>query len=272
MSLIKKINESSTFIKSKIKETPDIAIILGSGLGDLTDNFENKITVKYNEIPNFMQSTAVGHAGELVYGTVSNKKVIAMKGRFHFYEGYDISDVVFPVRVFKALNVKTLIITNAAGAVNKEFNPGDLMLIKDHINLTGRNPLIGKNYDELGPRFPDLSNVYNKDLRDKVKELSKSLNIELKEGVYAWWTGPTYETKSEVKMMRTLGADACGMSTAPEAITAAHSNLNTIGISCITNMAAGILDEPLSHEDVVKVANLAKEKFSKLVLNLIKEL
>lgn len=272
MSLINKINETTNYIKENINLNPKIAIILGSGLGDLTDKFENNKSLSYNDIPNFKTSTAVGHSSELVVGILGGKEVIAMKGRFHFYEGYTLEEVTFPVRVFKALGIEKLIITNAAGAFNKAFNPGELMLITDHLNLVGINPLMGKNYDELGPRFPDLSNTYNKELRNLVKEVSKDLNIKLNEGVYGWWSGPTYETPAEVRMMRTLGADAAGMSTAPEAIVAAHSNLKTVGISCLTNMASGILDEPLSHEDVVKVANSAKEDFTKLVEELIKRI
>jgi|SRR5690625_1023523 len=272
MSLIKKINETTNYIKQNIKLNPKVAIILGSGLGDLTDKFEDKQSLSYNNIPNFKQSTAKGHSSELVVGKLGGKEVIAMKGRFHFYEGYTLEEVTFPVRVFKALGIEKLIITNAAGAVNKSFNPGELMIITDHINLVGINPLMGKNYDELGERFPDLSNAYDKTLRALVKDTAKSLNIKVNEGVYAWWSGPTYETPAEVKMLRTLGADAAGMSTAPEAIVAAHSNLQTVGISCLTNMASGILDEPLSHEDVVRVANNAKEDFTKLVEKVIENL
>lgn len=221
---------------------------------------------------NFPISTVEGHAGKLVIGNFQGKQVVAMQGRFHFYEGYEMNDVTFPVRVMKLLGVKTLIVTNAAGAVNADFNPGDLMLITDHINLSGRNPLMGKNLDDFGPRFPDMSNAYDKDLRNKVKEIANNIGITLQEGVYAMFSGPTYETPAEVRMARILGGDAVGMSTAPEVVVANHCGLKVIGVSCMTNMAAGILDQPLCHEEVMETSNKVKETFIKLMTNIIKNI
>ena len=267
-----KIKEAASFILKKITYKPEIGIILGSGLGAIADQIENPEFYPYSEIPHFPISTVQGHAGRLVVGTLEGKTVVAMQGRFHYYEGYPIQEVTFPVRVMKALGIEALIVTNAAGASNPEFNPGDLMIIKDHINLAGANPLIGKNLDEFGPRFPDMSDAYNKELRTKVKAIAQNLNIPVQEGVYAWFSGPTYETPAEVKMARVLGSDAVGMSTVPEVIVANHSGIKVIGISCLTNMAAGILDQPLSHIEVMETSELVREKFINLVKNIIKEL
>lgn len=265
MHLTSDINQARDFIKGLTDYTPEIGLILGSGLGSLADEIKNPITIPYTEIPHFAKSGAIGHANELVIGELMGKTVVAMKGRFHYYEGFTLDEVTFPVRVMKALGVEKLIITNACGAVNTSFNPGDLMLITDHINLVATNPLIGPNNDELGTRFPDVSQVYNRELRSIAAEVAKEQNITLQEGVYAWWSGPAYETPAEIRMIRTLGADAVGMSTVPEAIVAIHGNMKVLGISCLTNMACGILDQPLSHDEVIEVAALAREKFIKLV-------
>lgn len=270
--MLNKINEAKNFIETKTNIKPEIGIILGSGLGDLANNVVEGIQIPYNEIPHFMTSSAIGHSNELVIGKLNNKNVVLMKGRFHFYEGYDLKETTFPVRVLKSLGVKTLIITNSCGAINLDFNPGELMLITDHLNMVGINPLIGHNIDELGPRFPDASNIYKKHLQKLVKNVATELNIKLNEGVYAWWSGPSYETPAEIKMLRTLGADAVGMSTVPEALIASHANMDVIGVSCLTNMASGILDTPLSHSEVVRVANEAKETFEKLILNVVNKL
>lgn len=270
MDLQAKIKESAKYILEKTKFQPEIGLILGSGLGAIADQIEDAEFYPYNEIPNFPVSTVEGHAGRLVVGTLEGKKVVAMQGRFHYYEGYHMQEVTFPVRVMKLLGIKTLIVTNAAGAVNTGYKPGDLMLISDHLNLSGNNPLIGKNLEEFGTRFPDMSDPYNKELRQKVKEIAKSLEIELQEGVYACMSGPTYETPAEIRMIRTLGGDAVGMSTAPEVIVAAHSGIKVIGISCMTNMAAGILDQPLNHREVMETSEIAREKFIKLMRNVIK--
>lgn len=272
MEYINKIKKASEYVESKVGFQPEIGIILGSGLGGMAEKIENKTIVKYEDIPGFPISTVVGHAGQLVFGDLAGRKVVAMQGRFHYYEGYKLEDVVMPVRLMNMLGIKDLIVTNAAGGVDKTYKPGDLMLITDHINFTGKNPLRGKNLDDLGPRFLDMSSAYNKDHMDLTKEVAKDLNIDLKEGVYMWLTGPTYETPAEVRMARVLGADAVGMSTVPEVIIANHEGVRVLGISCITNMAAGILDEALDHEDVVKTSLKVKESFEALVEAVISRL
>lgn len=263
------IQEAVSYIQQLTDVKPTIGIILGSGLGPFADTMENAVRISYDHIPHFAKSAAVGHANELVIGEVAGKKVVAMKGRFHYYEGFTLDQVTFPVRVMKMLGVEKLIITNACGAVNTGFAPGDLMLITDHINLTANNPLIGPNNPELGVRFLDVSEVYSKKLRAIVTEVAKELDVTLRHGVYAWWTGPTYETPAEVRMIRVLGADAVGMSTVPEAIIARHSGIETVGISCLTNMACGILDQPLGHEEVIETAERVKSTFLKLVTQTI---
>lgn len=272
MNLIEKINKSKDYISSVTDIKPEIGLILGSGLGILADRIENSTTIKYNEIPYFPESTVKGHKGQLVIGELEGKKVIAMQGRFHYYEGYEIGEVTFPVRVFKALGINKIIVTNAAGSVNTEYTPGDLMIINSHINFAFNNPLIGKNYDELGPRFPDMTNAYSPKLIELTKKVAKNLNIDIKEGSYMWFTGPTYETPAEIKMARLIGADAVGMSTVPEVIVARHSDLEVLGISCITNMAAGILDQPLTHTEVIETTERVKESFIELVSNILREI
>ena len=271
-NLFDKIVESTEYIKSKINQTPQIGLILGSGLGVLADEIENPIKISYDEIPNFPVSTVEGHKGQLVIGQLEGKNVIAMQGRFHYYEGYTMKDITFPVRVMKELGIETIFVTNAAGGSNKDFKPGDLMIITDHINLGGYNPLIGKNDDRLGVRFPDMSTAYNREYIDIAKKCAKELDINIKEGVYAFFTGPVYETPAEVRMARILGADAVGMSTVPEVIVASHSNLKVIGISCITNMAAGILDQPLNHEEVIETTQKVKSEFLNLVKSIVSEI
>ncbi|KMT21365.1 purine-nucleoside phosphorylase [Clostridium cylindrosporum] len=269
---IEKIKKASEFIKLKIKEIPEVLVILGSGLGSLAEDIQDKIEINYNDIPGFPVSTVEGHVGQFVYGSLGGKKVIMMQGRFHFYEGYEMSLVTFPIRVMAYIGVKKLIVTNAAGGVNTSFKPGDLMIIKDHINMSGTNPLIGKNLDEFGARFPDMSNAYDRQYTSLVKKIALELEVEVVEGVYVMMTGPTYETPAEVRMLRVLGADATGMSTVPEVIVAKHSGMNVLGISCITNMAAGILDKPLSHDEVIETSNLVKEKFKLLIKNIVSEI
>lgn len=270
MDYIIKIDESVDFIRSKTLEKPEIGIILGSGLGGLADLIEEPIIIPYEEIPNFPISTVEGHAGRLVIGRLGNKMVVAMQGRFHYYEGYPLSEVTFPVRVLTALGIEKLIVTNAAGGVDKSFTPGDLMIIKDHINYSGTNPLIGPNLDSKGPRFLDMTWAYNRNLVQLAKEAGKNLELDLKEGVYMWFTGPTYETPAEIKLASILGADAVGMSTVPEVIIANHEGVEVLGISCITNMAAGILDQPLDHAEVVETSLKAKDNFENLILEVIK--
>ena len=255
------IFEASQYITNQVTERPIIGLILGSGLGVLGDEIENAIHIPYGDIPHFPESTVAGHKGQLVIGELEGKKVVAMQGRFHFYEGYSMESVTFPVRVMKELGVKTVIVTNAAGGANKDFNPGDLMIIKDHINFSGHHPLIGPNDSRLGVRFPDMSTAYTPKYIKLAKECAKDLGIDVKEGVYTFFSGPTYETPAEVKVAQILGSDAVGMSTVPEVIVARHSNLDVIGISCITNMAAGILNQPLNHEEVIETTQKVKSEF-----------
>lgn len=267
-----KIMEAKDFIENTINSRPTIGLILGSGLGVLADEIENPKIISYDKIPHFPISTVEGHAGELIIGELMGKQVIALKGRFHYYEGYSMDKVTFPVRVMIALGVKQIIVTNAAGGVNKEFAPGDLMIIEDHINFGFDNPLIGTNDNNLGVRFPDMSQAYNKNLITLGKKVAKENNIDIKEGVYAFVTGPTYETPAEVKMLRILGADAVGMSTVPEVTAAIHGGIDVIGISCITNMAAGILDAPLDHNQVILTAEKVKETFIIYIKAIIKDM
>ncbi|WP_091347991.1 purine-nucleoside phosphorylase [Anaerobranca gottschalkii] len=269
---MEKLDQTVSYIKERVAIQPEIGMILGSGLGILAEEIEKAVKIPYEEIPNFPVSTVSGHAGNLVFGYLQGKPVVAMQGRFHYYEGYSQIEVTFPVRVMKLLGVEKLLVTNAAGGVNKEFNVGQLMLITDHINLTGSNPLIGPNLDELGERFPDMSMAYNKGLGEIAKKVAKDLGINLAEGVYVGFSGPNYETPQEIKMVRTIGGDAVGMSTVPEVIVANHCGLKVLGISCITNMAAGILDQPLDHSEVIQVTKQVREDFIKLVKNIVKEI
>jgi len=241
-----------------------IGLILGSGLGSYAEKIESKRFVEYSELSGFPQSRVEGHKGRFVIGELFDKTVICMQGRFHFYEGYPQSQIALAVRLMKRLGVERLLLTNAAGGVNLNFSPGDLMLISDHINFSGSNPLIGENDDSFGPRFPDQSNVYDRDLRAKVRKMAEDIGVPLREGVYMMFSGPTFESPAEIVFARTVGASAVGMSTVPEAIAAAHCGMKTIGISLITNMAAGILDQPLSHEEVQETAARASDRFTKL--------
>lgn len=254
--------ESANYIKEKIGSlNPKIAIILGSGLGVLKDGFEEKIVIKYNEIPNFPVSTVEGHAGELIIGKLNGKAIIAMNGRFHYYEGYDLKETTFPERVFKLLGIEKLIITNAAGGVNKEYVAGDFMVINDYLSFFAESVLRGKNEDKFGVRFPDMSEVYSKELIEKLRPIMLEKMGRCYEGVYAYMKGPCYETPAEIRALRILGADAVGMSTVPEAITARHCGINVIAVSCITNMAAGIIKKELSHEEVKETAQRVEKKF-----------
>lgn len=259
------IKECANYIMRKIDKIPDTVIVLGSGLGMLTDYMKNKKEIKYDDLPNFPVSTVEGHDGRLITGDIENKSILAMKGRFHYYEGYSMDEVVFPIRVFLVLGIKNLIVTNAAGGINSTFNSGDLMVMKDHIKFFDDSPLRGKNIKEFGPRFNDMSDAYSKKLRELVKEAAYELDIPIHEGVYGFMPGPSYETPSEIKMLSMLGADAVGMSTVPEVITAAHGGMNILGITCITNMAAGITDKKLSHEEVIQNAAKAQTNFIKLL-------
>lgn len=266
------VQEACSFIRKETVRKPEVGLILGSGLGVLADHIEDAVTIKYEDIPHFPHSTVEGHAGELMIGTVGGTDVVLMKGRFHMYEGYAPELTAFPVRVMKELGVEKLLVTNAAGGVNTAFHPGDLMLISDHLNLTGRSPLMGPNDAAFGPRFPDMSDAYSRNLRMVAKRIAQDSGIPLQEGVYAGMLGPNYETPAEIRMLRALGADAVGMSTVAEVIVAAHTGIQVLGISCISNMAAGILDQPLSHAEVMETTEQVKEKFLGLVLALIPQM
>lgn len=268
-SMIQKIQEAAAFISKETNIKPQIGLILGSGLGVLADLIEQPIVVDYSRIPHFPVSTVEGHAGELVVGSIKGKQVLVMKGRFHAYEGYGAETVSFPVRVMKELGVETLIVTNAAGGINESYQVGDLMVISDHLNLTYRNPLIGPNDAALGVRFPDMSEAYSKRLRKLAHEVAASQDFKLQEGVYVGLLGPNYETPAEIRMFRTLGGDSVGMSTVPEVIVARHAGIEVLGFSCISNMASGILDQPLSHAEVMETTEKVKPKFLKLVLGII---
>lgn len=246
--------------------TPEIGIVLGSGLGDFARLVDRKAEVSYASLPGFPVSTVAGHAGKLIFGYVRSVPVVVMQGRVHYYEGYSMEQVVAPIRLMGLLGAKKLLLTNAAGGVNTSFTPGDLMLITDHISAFVPSPLRGENPQELGPRFPDMSRVYDKEMGRAVLEAGEKLGESLQQGVYLQWQGPNYETPAEIRMFRTLGADAVGMSTVCEAIAARHMGLRVCAISCITNMACGILPQPLSHEEVQQTANRVKDKFQALVL------
>ncbi|MEX2104043.1 MAG: purine-nucleoside phosphorylase, partial [Bacilli bacterium] len=246
--------------------------ILGSGLGVLADEISNPTKIPYNEIPYFPVSTVEGHAGQLVIGKLEDNDVVAMKGRFHYYEGYSLEMVTFPIRVMKALGVETIIVTNAAGGINTQFQGGDLMLISDHINFMFQNPLMGPNDAAMGIRFPDMSQAYDHHLRVLAQSIANQLHIPVQEGVYVGMTGPTYETPSEVRMIRKLGGDAVGMSTVPEVIVARHAGMRVLGISCISNMAAGILEQPLTHSEVMETTERVKQTFLTFVKSIVKEI
>jgi len=264
--------ESIEFIKSKIGAfNPEIGIILGSGLGELADEYCD-IAIPYAEIPGFIKSTVKGHKGRLVFADINGKKIVMMQGRNHFYEGLSLGEITYPVKVMKKLGVETLILTNAAGAVNKNFMPGDLMLITDHINFMGQNPLIGANDDSLGERFPDMTEIYKKDLISLAENCAKELEITMQRGVYLANSGPSYETPAEIRMARILGADAVGMSTVPEAIVANYCGIKVLGISCISNAASSSDGTALSHEEVITTTNKAKSKFKNLIIRIIQKM
>ncbi|MTI70215.1 MAG: purine-nucleoside phosphorylase [Firmicutes bacterium] len=270
-NLLERINDSSNYIKKKIDIEPKIGLILGSGLGTLANEVKNPTSINYEDIPNFPVSTVEGHEGKLVIGELEGKKVIAMQGRFHYYEGYSMEDITFPVRVMKKLGVELILVTNACGGMNKELYPGALMIIEDHINFTGDNPLIGSNFEELGPRFPDMSRAYDKEMIELAENVSEKLEIKTEKGVYAAISGPNYLSRAELKMLRKVGGDTVGMSTVPEVIVANHSGLKVLGISCVTDMAIAEEIESISHEQVVEVANKTRPKFIKLVKGIINE-
>lgn len=272
LSYYDELKKAVEYIKSRRVPGPEIGIILGSGLGDFADGLEDRIGIPYAEIPGFPVSTVKGHRGNLVFGRAGGRKVAVMQGRFHLYEGYPIQKVVFGTRVLGLLGIKALIVTNAAGGINENFSPGDLMVIKDHINMTGENPAAGEEIPELGPRFFDMTFAYDAELRKKAKQVFEEAGLEYKDGVYAFLKGPSYETPAEIRMLKTIGADAVGMSTVPEVIAARQMGIKVLGISCITNMAAGILDKPLSHAEVLEVSEKVKEKFVRVLCSIIEKI
>ncbi|HKG47747.1 MAG TPA: purine-nucleoside phosphorylase [Pyrinomonadaceae bacterium] len=268
-SLYERAEHATRVIRARISVEPRIAVVLGSGLGGFADDFEEAVSIPYEEIPGFVRSTAQGHAGRLVIGKVDSVPVLAMQGRVHYYEGYSLDEVTFPVRTFGLLGIKTLVLTNAAGGINVQLTQGALMVISDHLNLMGVNPLRGPNDDRFGPRFPDMTAVYSPELQELVIEEAKAIGVELRRGIYGALTGPSYETPAEIHLLRALGADAVGMSTVPEAIVARHMELEVLGISCITNMAAGISDEPITHEEVIATGDRVRETFTELLQRVI---
>lgn len=259
------IQEAVAHVRARDARRPDVALVLGSGLGAFADRLDDKTVLSYGDIPHFPVSGVSGHAGQLVIGTSGGRTVVAMQGRVHRYEGWPIEAVVFPVRVMRFLGARALVLTNAAGSLHAGLTPGQLMLISDHINLSGANPLTGDNDDRLGPRFPDMSHAYTPALRAAVKEVAGKQGLPLAEGIYVGLSGPSYETPAEIRMLHSLGGDAVGMSTVPEAIAAAHTGLKVCGISCITNLGAGIGDQPLSHVDVEETAAKARDAFCALL-------
>ena len=265
MTLQDKITASAEYLLNRVALRPTVALVLGSGLGDYADTLEDSVKIPYAEIPNFPQPTVEGHTGAFVFGKKEGKEVVVAQGRVHYYEGLPMQEITLPVRVLAAIGVKTLVLTNAAGGVNLSYKPGTLMMLSDHINFSGMNPLIGPNLEKFGPRFPDMSDLYTADLRRAIKEKAAAANIPLQEGVYLMYSGPNYETPAEIRAFRTLGADAVGMSTVPEALVAGHSGLQVVGVSCITNMAAGVLPVKLNHAEVVETAAKVHDLFHKLV-------
>jgi purine-nucleoside phosphorylase len=261
--------QAAQTIRDRAGKDARVAIVLGSGLGDFADDFQDALAIPYQEIPGFPTSTAAGHAGRLVSGKVDQVPVIAMQGRVHFYEGYSLEEVTFPIRAFNLLGIKTLVLTNAAGGIDVQLSQGALMLISDHLNLTGANPLRGPNDDRFGPRFPDMTEVYSRELQEIAINEARAMGVELRRGIYASLPGPSYETPAEIHMLRGFGADAVGMSTVPEAIVARQMGIDVLGISCITNMAAGISDQAINHEEVLETGRRVRATFAQLLRRVI---
>ena len=269
---MKQLNEEVDYLKKKYKHQPAAGIVLGSGLGNFTEEIEIEKEIDYSDIPNFPVSTVEGHKGKLIFGNLSGKKIVCMGGRFHYYEGYSSEEVVFPIRVLGLLGIKTLLLSNAAGGVNPSFNVGDIMIVKDHIGIDMRNPLIGKNIEELGPRFPDMSEPYKKELIEKAKAVAANLQIEVREGVYFCVTGPTYETPAEYKMIHILGGDAVGMSTVQEVIVAVHMGLPVFAVSVITDLGIREEENVITHEEVLEAAKAAEPKLTHIFKEMIAQL
>ena len=267
-----RVSDTAAWLRARGAAPADVAVVLGSGLGDFASALADSVTIPYADVPNWPAAAVVGHAGALVLGRLAGKRVVALSGRAHFYEGHDLRTVTFATRVIGALGVPVLILTNAAGGINVDFKPGTLMLMDDHINMMGSNPLVGPNEDRFGPRFPDMSEVYSKRLRALAGEAARQQGLSLAHGVYVALHGPSYETPAEIRALRTLGADAVGMSTVPEAIVARHMGIEILGISCITNAAAGVLPKPLVHDEVMEVARQVRAQFSGLLEGIIERL
>ncbi|HEX3281199.1 MAG TPA: purine-nucleoside phosphorylase [Pyrinomonadaceae bacterium] len=270
--LYSRAEQAAKAIRARTRESARVALVLGSGLGGFADEFADPTAIPYHEIPGFVSSTAQGHAGRLVIGKVENQNVLAMQGRVHFYEGYSLEQVTFPIRTFKLLGIDTLILTNASGGVNVQLSQGALMVISDHLNLMGVNPLRGSNDERFGPRFPDMTEVYSRELQELAIEEARELGVSLRRGIYAGLAGPSYETPAEIHMLRSFGADAVGMSTVPEAIVARQMGIKVLGISCITNMAAGISEEPINHAEVMETGERVRATFAQLLRRVIAKL
>jgi purine-nucleoside phosphorylase len=271
-TVYERAEHAARWIRAELGEKARVALMLGSGLGAFADDLEDAAAISYLDIPGFARPTVEGHAGRLVSGSIEGVSVLAMQGRFHYYEGYSLEEVVFPVRVFGVLGIRSLVLTNAAGGLNVEFDQGSLMVISDHLNLMGANPLLGPNDERFGPRFPDMSEVYSRDYQEVAVAEAHAVGLELRRGIYAALSGPSYETPAEIRMLRTLGADAVGMSTVPEAIVARHMGIKVLGISCITNMAAGLLDQPISHTEVMETGERVHDTFKELLRRVIPKL
>lgn len=272
MNTFEKAEIAAAYLHTRTAIEPKIGIVLGSGLGSIVENLENKTSVPFTMIPYFFDRKTPDDPGFIHFGILSGIPVALITGRYHFYEGIPLAEIGFPIRVLKLLGIDSLLITNACGAINTKFAPGDLMLITDHLNMVGNNPLIGKNEDSFGPRFADASEIYAQELREIAHEVATDQKLPLREGVYAWWSGPSYETPAEIRMLRSLGADAVGMSTVPEALTASHMAMKVLGISCLTNMATGIRFTRLSHEEVLEVAAKTSEKFMRFIREIVKRI
>lgn len=270
--LYSRAEHAARIINARIAVDAKIAIVLGSGLGDFAGEFGDAVSIPYREIPGFVSSTAVGHVGSLVVGKLEGTQVVAMQGRVHYYEGYSLEEVTFPIRTFKLLGIDTLILTNAAGGIDVQLNQGALMVISDHLNLMGVSPLRGPNDERLGPRFPDMTEVYSRELQELASEEARALGITTRRGIYAALAGPNYETPAEIHMLRATGADAVGMSTVPEAIVARHMGMKVLGLSCITNMAAGISEAPINHEEVIETGQRVRQTFTQLLRRVISRL
>ena len=272
LTVYERVEHAARTIRARIKEEPRVALVLGSGLGAFADDIEESLVIPYEEIPGFARPTVEGHAGRLVLGKIEGVAVAAMQGRFHYYEGYAFEEVIFPIRTLALLGAKSLVLTNAAGGINVAFDQGALMVISDHLNLLGVSPLRGAHDNRFGARFPDMSEVYSREYQEIAVEEANAMGLELRRGIYAALSGPSYETPAEVRMLRILGADAVGMSTVPEAIAAQQMGVKILGISCITNMAAGVIGEPINHQEVIETGERVRETFKELLRRVIPRL